>query len=149
MKLLAASCESNTNGYYQFNKAFTGKTAQRAETVVYDLIAPLSIWFGFCDDFRKVILNSRHELILVRSRNSLNCVTGGTTDATSPNVKIALSKIEWKMPYITLADNMKLSMNNIVSKHKRLPIQHRSWELYEYPELPPTMNHVWSVEAVS
>lgn len=149
MKLLTASCESNTNGYYQFNKAFTGKIAQHANKVVYDLMLPLSVWFGFCDDFRKVILNSRHELILIRSRNSLNCVYGGKADSTSANVKIALSKIEWKMPYITLADNMKLTMKNIVSNHKRLAIQHRTWELYEYPELPQTMNHVWTVKAVS
>lgn len=104
MKLLAASCKSNTSGYYQYNKTFAGKVAQRAEAVVYDLMLPLSIWFGFCDDFRKVILNSRHELILTRSRNSLNCFYDGLKDAGSAEVKIALSRIEWKMPYITLAD---------------------------------------------
>lgn len=149
MKLLAASCKSNTSGYYQYNKTFAGKVAQRAEAVVYDLMLPLSIWFGFCDDFRKVILNSRHELILTRSRNSLNCFYGGLKDAGSAEVKIELSRIEWKMPYITLADNVKMSMNNIISKHIKLPIQHRTWDLYEYPELPQTKNHIWSVKAVS
>lgn len=149
LKLATATCKSNTAGYFQYNKSFADKVAQRQESVTYDVMIPLSIWFGFCDDFRKVILNSRHELILMRSRSSLNCFHGGSNDAGTPNVKIALTKIEWKMPYITAADNMRMNMNNIVSKHRKLPIQFRSWDLYEYPELPPTKDHIWAVKAVS
>lgn len=149
MKIATATCKSNTAGYFQYNKSFTDKVAERRETVTYDVMLPLSIWFGFCDDFRKVILNSRHELILMRSRGSLNCIHGGSKDVGTPSVKIALSKIEWKMPFITPADNIRMNMNNIVSKHRKLPIQFRSWDLYEYPELPQTKDHIWSVKAVS
>ncbi|XP_031632652.1 uncharacterized protein LOC116346630 [Contarinia nasturtii] len=150
LKLSAASCPSNTLGYYHFNKAFSDKVAQsRYSTLVYDVMIPLKIWFGFCDDYKKLILNSRHELILTRARNSMNCVWGGKTDAGSTDVKIEVSKLEWKMPYITLADRVKMDMNKFLVKNKRFAIQHRSWDLYEYPELPQTMNHVWSVKAVS
>lgn len=93
IKLTAASCKSNTNAYYEFNKAFTDKVAQHKDTVSYDVMLPLSIWFGFCDDFRKVILNCRHELILTRSRSSLNSLRGGTTDTGAGSVSLELSKI--------------------------------------------------------
>lgn len=38
-------------------------------------------------------------------------------------------------------------MNNFYKK--RLAIQHRSWGLYEYPELPQTTDNIWSVRTVS
>lgn len=149
MKLSAASCQANTMGYYYFYKSFTEKTAEHDKDMVYDVMIPLSIWFGFCDDYRKVILNSRHELILNRAPSSINCVYGGKTDANATSVKISISKLEWKMPHITLADKIKSNMNNLVCNSKRLAIQHRSWDLYEYPELPQTDNHIWAVKTTS
>lgn len=65
------------------------------------------------------------------------------------NVSIELIKLEWKMPYLNLSDGMKLNLNRIVSSNKRLPIQFRSRELYEFSELPQTTNHIWSVKTVS
>lgn len=150
MKLSVASCKSNTIGYYQFNKAFTDKIAQnKTKDIIYDVMLPLSAWFGFCDDYRKIILNSRHELILKREPNSLKCVHGGSLDANTTNVKIAISKLEWQMPHITLADKLKSDMNNYLCKNKNFFIQHRSWDMYEYPELPQTKSHLWSVKTVS
>lgn len=81
MKLKAASSRSNTHAYYEFNKSFTGRIAERATEVVYDMVVPLSAWFGFYDDFRKVILNSRHELILNQASSSLNCINDGKDTA--------------------------------------------------------------------
>lgn len=31
----------------------------------YEMVLPLRFFFGFCEDFNKIILNSKHELILV------------------------------------------------------------------------------------
>lgn len=149
MKLAAASCKSNTIGYYQFNETFTDKVAQNAKTIVYDVAVPLSIWFGFCDDFKKTILHCRHELILKRAGDSVNCVHGGVEDVKKPNVKIEISKLEWMMPHITLADKIKLDMKNYLSRNKKLSIQHRSWDLYEFPEVPQTTSHIWTVKTVS
>lgn len=149
MKLKTAAAQSNTNGYYNFCKTFKGKQAQNAIETIYDVMLPLSIWFGFFDDYRKVILNSRHELILNRARNSLNCVYGGDTKATSPTVNITITKLEWKIPQITLSDETKLKMKNFLTKNKRIPVQYRSWDLYEYPDLPQTTDLQWNVKTVS
>jgi len=32
----------------------------------------------FCEDYRRVVINARHELILIRSRNDNNCLIGGS-----------------------------------------------------------------------
>lgn len=56
LKLLTASCQSNTFGYYHFNEAFSGRSVQnKLKEVVYDVMIPLSIWFGFCDDYNSIL----------------------------------------------------------------------------------------------
>lgn len=53
------------------------------------------------------------------------------------------------MPYITLADDVKLDMHRFLGANRRLAIQHRSWDLYEYPELPQTKDHIWAAKTVT
>lgn len=125
LKLYAASSSSNTVGYHNLSKSFNLKVAEHDVEVLYDLMIPLKIWFGFCEDYNKVILNSRHELILQRARDDQKCLYGGKTEANSAKVSITLSKIEWKMPYVSLADSVKMDMNKFLLKNKILPIQHR------------------------
>lgn len=151
LKLTAASSSSNTHGYFSFNNNFNDRVAQNTHaTMVYDVMLPLKIWFGFCEDYKKVILNSRHELILQRARDSVNCFHSGKTDAGSTVVSIEVSKLEWRMPHITLSDTVKMDMKRqLLKKNKKLAIQHRTWDLYEYPELPQTTNHIWAVKTVT
>lgn len=150
LKLSAATHPSNTVGYHSFNEAFSDKVAEsKTEKLVYDVMIPLKIWFGFCDDYKKLIVNCRHELILTRARNSLDAMWGGKTGATVASVDIEVTKLEWKMPYITPSDAVKLEMNKFLSRNRRLAIQHRSWDLYEYPELPQTTDHIWAVKTVT
>lgn len=150
MKLLVASRTSHLNGYNAYCKTMCNTSPRNLPAPrVYDTVIPLSIWFGFCDDYRKIILNCKHELILNRAANSLNCVVGGGAAAASSRVSIALTKIQWKMPHITLSDNIKLKMLNYLSKNRKIIIQHRSADLVEYPELPRTQNNMWAVKTVS
>ncbi|KAL6254106.1 hypothetical protein P5V15_014726 [Pogonomyrmex californicus] len=53
---------------------------------------------GFCEDYRRMVINARHELILIRSRNDNNCLMGNS--ALDP--VIDLFKIQWRMPHVLL-----------------------------------------------
>lgn len=149
MKLLAASRASHLLGYAKFSKAYENTSPRGTTEKSYDVVIPLSVWFGFCDDYRKIILNCKHELILNRSRGSLDCTTGGGTAVTSAVVSIAVKKIEWKMPHVTLSDRVKLNMLSYLSRNRKITIQHRSMDIMEYPALPETTNQIWSVKTVS
>lgn len=149
MKLIMAS-RVKQHGYFQFCKAYESTSPRQENVTTYDVVIPLSAWFGFCDDYRKIILNCKHELILNRARQSLDCIRGGNaTVAGHATVAIALTKIEWKMPHITLSDRMKLSMMNYLAKNRDIVIQHRSMDMVEYPQLPQTTETIWSVKTVS
>ncbi|XP_031630762.1 uncharacterized protein LOC116345487 [Contarinia nasturtii] len=148
MKLTVASRLSHLIGYASFCKTFESTRARHANEASYDIAIPLSAWFLFCDDYRKIILNCRHELILNRSRQSLDCTMGGGSTVTSAKSSVTLKKIEWKMPHITLSDHLKLSMLNYLSKNRKIIVQHRSMDMVEYPLLPETTSHIWSVKTV-
>jgi len=34
---------------------------------------------GFCEDYRRIVINTRHELILIDSRNDNNCLIDDPT----------------------------------------------------------------------
>lgn len=52
------------------------------------------------------------------------------------------------MPHITLSDRVRLNMMNYLTKNRQITIQHRSMDMIEYPQLPATTSHIWSVKTV-
>ncbi|EZA52950.1 hypothetical protein X777_07646, partial [Ooceraea biroi] len=57
----------------------------------FNFCVPLSMLLGFCEDYKRVVINARHELILIRSRNDNNSLLGDP--ALEP--KIELFKIQY------------------------------------------------------
>ena len=115
----------------------------------FDVCIPLRLIFGFAEDYRKIIVNAKHELILARARNDLNAVIQTATGEhrnVFEDFKIELKKIEWLMPYLVLSDQRKIRLLNYIGKDRPIAMSFRSWELYEYPLLPATSKHVWAVK---
>lgn len=57
MKLMIASRTSELNGYNSFCRAMSTTSPRSADLTVVrviDIVIPLSAWFGFCDDYRKI-----------------------------------------------------------------------------------------------
>lgn len=140
MKCLLACKSEDERSYVLFNensnKAITAAT--------YRMMIPLRFIFGFCDDFRKIVMNCKHELILLRSRSNTSIY-----QANTDLLKLTINKIYWKMPHVSLSDRAKLSMLKVISRNDSLFIPFRSWDLYELPVLPTTNRHTWSVKTTS
>lgn len=131
-----SNCMTHMGWFYgNENNAHTGGK--------FDICLPLKKLLGFCEDYKKVILNAKHELILVRSKTDKNSVLLNA-DVTSFDLKI--ERIQWKMPHIQVTDNNKLTLMRILNKDKPLTIPFRSWDLYEFPTLPRTNKHIWNVK---
>ena len=60
----------------------------------------------FCENYKHVIINARHELILIRARNVNNYIMGDPV--TEPTLE--LFKIQWRMLHVALNEVNKLSM---------------------------------------
>ncbi|XP_014299137.1 uncharacterized protein LOC106693963 [Microplitis demolitor] len=114
----------------------------------FDVSIPLSLLLGFAEDYHKVVINAKHELILIRSNADLNAYVVATpaAGAHAEAVKIMLQKIEWIVPYVTMADKQKIEALNYITRDPAISISFRAWELYEYPLLPNTSKHIWAVK---
>ncbi|XP_044005910.1 uncharacterized protein LOC122850927 [Aphidius gifuensis] len=146
-------------GYVSFNpnqKAFLENTGWINDEKIFDnegnfnISIPLSILLGFAEDYRKIIINAKHELIIVRSNTDTNAYKQTTVAdaaaAAAENVKISLEKIEWIVPYIRVSDKQKIQLLNFIAKDPSIAMSFRTWELYDYPLLPATTKHIWSVK---
>lgn len=140
MKCLIA-CKLSDKGTYEL---FNLNSGSQIATGVYRMVIPLRFIFGFCDDFTKIVANSKHELILVRNRSNSNVFV-----ANNENVAISVNKIQWKVPHVQLSDQSKLSMLKLLDRNSDIPLAYRSWDLYELPAVPQTNRHSWTVKTTT
>ncbi|XP_043469431.1 uncharacterized protein LOC122503074 [Leptopilina heterotoma] len=63
------------------------------ENGYFDVTIPLSMIFGFAEDYKKIIMNAKHELILTRARSDVNAVIQ-TGQGGDEEFKICINKLE-------------------------------------------------------
>ncbi|XP_015123466.1 uncharacterized protein LOC107045650 [Diachasma alloeum] len=113
----------------------------------FDISIPLSMVLGFAEDYGRIIVNAKHELVLTRGNTDVNAIIQQpAAGVAAETFKLSLDRIEWMIPYIKVADSRKINLLNYISKDAPIPISFRAWELYEYPLLPGTSKHVWVVK---
>lgn len=111
---------------------------------------PLSTIFGFCEDYDKVIVNVKQELILIRSQTDDNCYLAPEIQqegqATRERCKFQITSLTWRVPYLTVSTQHRLALYKILQKEKSVKVNFRCWEIYEYPLLPTTEKQIWNVK---
>ncbi|KYN37225.1 hypothetical protein ALC56_08412 [Trachymyrmex septentrionalis] len=85
-----------------------GWDAQTTAAGYFNFCVPLYVLLGFCENYRRVVINARHELILIRARNDNNCLTGDS--ATEPTLE--LFKVQWRMLHVFVIERDKLAEHN-------------------------------------
>ncbi|XP_029678561.1 uncharacterized protein LOC115244772 [Formica exsecta] len=119
--------------------------SHNAAEAYFNFCVPLNILLGFCEDYKRVVINARHELFLICSRNDNNCIFGNA----STEADIELFKIQWRMPHVILNEINKLFLLRALGSGRYLNMSFRSWDLYEFPLLHNTTKHSWTVKAAS
>ncbi|XP_029659023.1 uncharacterized protein LOC115232979 [Formica exsecta] len=117
--------------------------SHNAVEAYFNFCVPLNILLGFCEDYKRVVINARHELILIRSRNNDSCIFGNV----STEANIELFKIQWRMPHVILSEVNKLYLLRSLERGRYLNISFCSWDLYEFPLLHNMTKHSWAVKA--
>lgn len=110
----------------------------------YRMFIPLKFVFGFCDDYTKVVANSKHELILVRSRLDTNAYI-----SKDDTFQFNIMKVQWKIPHVSVNDHVKLNMQRSIGRHDNIPVAYRSWDLYELPAVPQSTRNNWTVKTTT
>lgn len=107
---------------------------------------PLKHLMGFFEDYTKIIMNQKQELVLLLSSSFTNAVQDITADA---DFKLTINSIYWRVPHVKVADEYRLGLLNVLKQDRVLEMPFRSWELYEYPVLPVTTKQSWTIKTSS
>lgn len=110
----------------------------------FNFCVPLNMLLGFAEDYKKIIINAKHELILNRSRNDDNAILS-PTDA----VEFRINKLQWRVPHVSVSDEEKLTLLKLLGNNRPIQLSFRSWDMYEYPSVPTTMENNWTVKTSS
>lgn len=110
----------------------------------FSFCVPLKNLLGFASDYKKVVINSRHDLILLRSRSDENAMI-----STTDKMKIEITKLNWRMPHVTSSDSSKLKMLKILESDQAIKMAFRSWDVYQNPYLPNTKTHMWTIKTTT
>lgn len=119
----------------------SGFNLDTAATGLFEFRIPLKLLLGFAEDYKKIVMNVKQELILVRNRNDINCFVG-----PHDNLKWVINKVQWKIPHVQVSDTTKLMLLKTIERNHPIPLAFRSWDLYEYPTLPVADKHMWSIK---
>jgi len=117
------------------------------EKTTFSFCIPLKLLIGFAEDFKEILLNVKQELVLIRSSSDKNAIIQAAP--ALHDVKFSINKIIWKMPYVKIDDEIKLSLLKLVEKDQPLRIAFRRWQIHEYPVLPETTSQTWTVKTLS
>lgn len=109
----------------------------------FNFCVPLNRLLGFAEDFRKILCNSKHDLILLRSANDINACYSTEKEE---DIRLTITNIVWKVQHINLSDYRKINFLKTIKEGKSLPIAFRSWDSYFNPTFAGGMKHSWNVK---
>lgn len=144
--LSVAKSNALSNAGWDIEKKNDAYTATATTERNFNFCVPMNMLLGFCEDYQRVVINARHELILIRARIDTNALCGTSANA-KPSLK--LYKIQWRVPHVSLDEMHKLSMLRILDSDRPIGMTFRSWDLYEYPLLQTTMKHTWAIKTAA
>ena len=74
----------------------------------FSVCIPLKMLMGFGEDFHKIVMNQRQELILIRSNSDLNAIKQKTEDKKE-SYKVTINKVHWKVTNIPVSESLKIT----------------------------------------
>lgn len=143
MKGLLSITESETKGLSNGCWLGVNKTSGAVTDFTYSV--PLKLLMGFFENYSKILVNNKQELILLRSSTDANAVksTAGTVLA------LEITDIYWRVPHVSVSDTFRLKLLRMIEKDTLIHLPFRSWEIHEYPALPMATRHSWTIKTSS
>ena len=115
----------------------------------FSFCVPLRNLMGFFQDFRRIILNQKQELIILLTSSMKNALHKSDAIATFSDFKLSIEKIYWRIQHLKVSTERHLDLMRTLEENTPLDLPFRSWELYEYPALPTTNRHSWTIKTSS
>lgn len=112
----------------------------------FNFCLPLRMLIGFAEDYKRTMMNTKQELILLRSFTDVNGIYSSQGEA---NGTLELTKVCWKMLYVHVSNTHRLTLLQLLKDDTPLNLPFKTWESYEFPLLPSTTRQTWTVKTSS
>lgn len=112
----------------------------------FGISVPLKTFLGFAEDFRKIMMNVRQELVLIRGHDDTDVIFQPATAPVDEKLKLIITKIVWRVPHVVVGLREQLTLTKISERNVDIHVPFRSWEIHEYPQLPQTTKQTWAVK---
>ncbi|XP_071056549.1 uncharacterized protein [Onthophagus taurus] len=112
----------------------------------FGLSVPLKTLLGFAEDFRKIMMNVRQELVLIRGHDDTDVIFQPAAAPNDEKLKLIINKIIWRVPHVAVGLREQLALTKLSERNVDIHVPFRSWEIHEYPQLPQTTKQSWSVK---
>jgi len=89
----------------------------------FNFSVPLKNELGFAEDYKQVLLNCKHELVLMLTKNLGDVFEQTRNEQT---FKLEMTNITWKIAHVTPSDFAKIKMYDFIKSGVNLPIAFRS-----------------------
>lgn len=115
----------------------------------FSFCVPLKLLMGFFEDYRRVIVNQKQELIIILAPNRKDAVYKKDANDAFTDYKLTIDRISWRVPYIKVTETVKMPLLQMLKDDTVLEMPFRTWQLYDYPNLPKTDRHSWAIKTAS
>lgn len=139
-------CSFTENDLKGLENSGWGKEFTDKNHGTFNICVPLNTLLGFAEDYKKIMLNVRQELVLIRSNTDHDAVLNVTTGAEP---KIVFDKIYWNVPHITPNLARELALTKYIAKNVDTTVAFRSWEMHYLPSVPQTRSHTWPIKTTT
>jgi hypothetical protein len=113
----------------------------------FDFCIPLKMLLGFAEDYKRILINVKQELVLLRASTDYDLIQApATATTTTLDWKIDLQKIVWRVPHVRLADEHRITLLKQLNSDREIVLPFRNWEMHEYPTLPKSKRQSWAVK---
>lgn len=128
-----------------------GKTSELLNVAdgSFNVALPLNTLMGFFEDYNKILLNCKQELIIVRTQNDKNAVITTVDNALYESTKIEITKLKWKVPHVEVNDETKLRLLSALRADRPILLGFRSWFVAEKPMPTSTNKDEWTLQAMT
>lgn len=112
----------------------------------FSACVPLKTLLGFAEEYKKIIVNVRQELVLIRSNDDRDVIIQSNE---LEQVKLTINKLVWQLPHVQVGLKEELRLRKLAASNNEVKMLFKGWEIYEYPSLPQTTKHSWSVKTAA
>ena len=120
------------------------------EKGLFSFKIPLKHFFGFCEDYKKIIYGMQQRLTLTRTGDN-NAIIRGKKDGVNDGAakilydagRINLKNIRWFMPHVIPSDAYRLQLDKIIERKEKIPVGYRMLQCDNAPVPRDNISFTW------